>query len=220
MSLQSGPGRLLGLSGRRAAQRRTFARIPTPPLVVVRTMSVSNEPPGGAFRQETIMDARCSLATLWLLALNFGPASAAQGSFSEDAVLVGSDTGALDALGRAVALDGDSALVGSVSISIPDGGSAYFFRRVGDTWIEESKVTSPLLGACIFGMTVAMNGNRAVVGDWARDFSGFCSGRGALTPFADDDGGWIEQNSLLGPSGVLSYGSSIAMRGDVMVPSP
>jgi len=115
----------------------------------------------------------------FVAAASIGPA---QTVFTEDAVLIGADTIGGDTFGQAAAIDQDVALIGSSRTGAPKE-SAYFFRRVAGTWVEEQKVTSPLIGACVYGMAVALDDGRAIVGDPARDFSGFCSGEGALHPF-------------------------------------
>ncbi len=89
------------------------------------------------------------------------------GAWLEQARLVGSEVDAGDQFGAAVDIDGDLALVGA-----PRGthkgvssGTAYLFRRVAGTWIEESKFgpDSPQPGAK-FGSSVSLHGNTLVAG--------------------------------------------------------
>jgi hypothetical protein len=75
---------------------------------------------------------------------------------------------ASDNLGISVAIDGDTAIIGAPGSS-PDPGAAYVFVRSGNAWSLQQKLTSPTpVGANDFGgfgMSVALAGDTALIGD-------------------------------------------------------
>ena len=90
--------------------------------------------------------------------------------FLEQKVLV-TDGAAGDNFGYAVAIDGDTAVIGAANDDIganANQGSAYIFLRVGTIWTLKTKLTA-LDGAAndYFGCSVAISGDTVLVG--ARD---------------------------------------------------
>ncbi|MGH9936498.1 MAG: hypothetical protein ACREAM_09640, partial [Blastocatellia bacterium] len=93
--------------------------------------------------------------------------------WTPQSLLIASDGAAGDGFGCSVALNGETALIGANydDIVAPSGavaqeqGSAYLFTRAGATWTQRQQLTA-LDGAAreYFGQTVALNGDRAVVG--------------------------------------------------------
>jgi len=99
--------------------------------------------------------------------------------WSEQAKLTASDGNEDSRFGNSVSIDGDNAIIGA-SADDDNGygsGSAYIFKRDGDTWIEEGKLT-PLDGAEIdvFGCSVSIAGDYWLVGASGDDDMGSCSG--------------------------------------------
>jgi len=82
--------------------------------------------------------------------------------------LVASDAAADDFFGSAVALFGDTIVVGAVGddhAAGVDAGSAYVFTRSGTVWTQGPKlVASDAAGGDDFGSSVALDGTSAVVG--------------------------------------------------------
>ena len=87
------------------------------------------------------------------------------------AKLTASDAAEIDYLGGAVAIDGDTIVVGAQGVDDDAGvevGSAYVFRRDGDGWTETKLAPS---GAVLdewggrFGNSVSISGNLILVGD-------------------------------------------------------
>lgn len=85
------------------------------------------------------------------------PASPGPWTYVEE--LTGSDSGPNDIFGWSVALEGDTALIGSYGAR-----KAYEFRRTGGTFTEHSILEDPPLNNA-FGRAVALSGGRGVVGD-------------------------------------------------------
>ena len=79
--------------------------------------------------------------------------------------LTASDGEAAGHFGTAVAVSGDTAVIGAPNAyAHPGPGSAYVFIRVGDTWIEQAKLTASdaALGDH-FRFGVAISGDTIVV---------------------------------------------------------
>jgi len=83
--------------------------------------------------------------------------------------LFAGDASAGDFFGSAVAIFGDTVVVGAVGddhMAGVDAGSAYVFTRVGTAWTEQTPklVASDAAGGDDFGSSVALDGTSAVVG--------------------------------------------------------
>ncbi len=119
----------------------------------------------------------------------------AMGTWAEQVKLVTSDAAASDQFGYSVALDGDTALVGTHdNVGIIDSGATYVFTRDAmGTWTEQVKlVASDAAASDQFGISVALDGNTALVGARLDDDVGISSGSAyvfTLTgPDTDEDG--------------------------------
>ncbi|MFN0136975.1 MAG: FG-GAP repeat protein [Phycisphaerae bacterium] len=100
--------------------------------------------------------------------------------WTQQAKLIASDAAAGDEFGLALTLSGDTLIVGAYSddhAGRVDAGSAYVFTRTcspgGDIWIEQFKLTAPDAAAGdVFGGSVALSGNTAVVSSFFDDNAG------------------------------------------------
>jgi hypothetical protein len=126
-----------------------------------------------------------------------------------------------DQFGGALALDGDRALVGTVSRRVPLGdadevGPVYAFSRDGDGWHRDGELTPPDR-AWDFGYAVALSGTTAVVGaPLAETADGAAAGSAHVF---DADGGWRHRTTLTpesADSGDL-FGTAVAVAGDTAV---
>ncbi len=108
----------------------------------------------------------------------FGRDQGGVGNWGQVKKLVASDAAGGDQFGLSVAVDGDTALIGSPfdDDAGPISGSAYFFERDQggtDNWGELTKVTAVDAAAFDgFGTSVGLSGNAAVIGAF-RDDDGF-----------------------------------------------
>jgi hypothetical protein len=143
----------------------------------------------------------------------------ASGTWSERQKLTASDAALGDGFGEAVAVSGDTAVVGAEGND--DGGSfsgsAYVFTRdVSGTWNERRKLTaSDAAAGDRFGCSVAVSSDTAVVGAYANGDSGVNSGSAyVFTP--DAAGTWSEQRKLTASDAAASdfFGVSVAVSGD------
>jgi hypothetical protein len=89
-------------------------------------------------------------------------------TWTQQAKLTATDGAANDRFGSAVALSGDTAIVGAFVNDVGanlDQGSAYVFTRSGSTWNQQAKLTAADGAAFdLFGMSVAISGDTAIVG--------------------------------------------------------
>lgn len=113
--------------------------------------------------------------------------------------LVASDAEFQDLLGHAVAIWGDTVLVSARNDDHSgqiDAGSVYVFVRSGGTWVEEAKlVASDAAAGDLFGISVAIEGDTAVVGARDDDHSGAIDA-GSVYVFERNGTTWSEQAKL------------------------
>lgn len=124
-------------------------------------------------------------------------------------------TGTPDFFGRAVALHGNTAVIGarwSYNGAV-NAGAAYVFRRTGSTWDVEAKLNTPtpLIGS-LFGGTVAVEGNTVLVGETRSAPTN--AGRAYI--FERVGSMWSLSHSLqpADPSANDLFGSSVALSGN------
>jgi hypothetical protein len=159
-------------------------------------------------------------------------------TWTEQAYVKASNTGASDRFGYSVAVDGDTVVVGALledsnstggglDNSASDSGAAYVFTRTGTTWTEQAYLKASNTGAGDdFGYSVAVDGDTVVVGALLEDSN---STGGGLDNSASDSGAayvftrtgttWTQQAYLKASNtGAGDYfGSSVAVSGDTVV---
>jgi hypothetical protein len=121
-----------------------------------------------------------------------------------------------------VSISGDTIVVGAPSREHPiageRAGAAYVFVRSTDgTWTQQAKLVADDAAADTeFGHSVAIDGDRAVIGGW-RDRSD----RGSAYVFVRDGRVWAQEGKLIAedpePSALL--GHSVAISGDTVIAS-
>ena len=141
------------------------------------------------------------------------------GTWSEIQKLTASDAAALDYFGSAVAISGDTALVGAYGDSDngSNSGSAYIFEQQLDgTWSEVAKLTASDAAAYdFFGDSVAISGDTALVGAHYDDDNGNRSGS-AYIHQRQADGSWSEIQKLTASDGAEDdiFGGSVTISGE------
>jgi len=165
-------------------------------------------------------------------------------TWTQQAYLKADSTGAGDQFGIAVALDGDTVVVGapleSSDATTVDGdaanndtlraGAAYVFVRGGTTWAQQAYLKAANAGSFDqFGSTVAVSGDTVVVGATgessnANTVNGDASNdnaskTGAAYVFMRDGTAWTQQSYLkAGNAGAFDeFGSTVAVSGDTVV---
>lgn len=140
------------------------------------------------------------------------------GVWSPEAELIVPGATSSDALGTDVGFSGDTVIVGGSRVwTAPAGrtGAAYIFVRSDSDgqWILQQRLT-PSAGWVnddLFGQSVAIEGDIAVVGGPGRDDDGTNSG--AVFVYTREDATWTEQQRLI-PSGAfqnVGFGSDVAI---------
>ena len=166
----------------------------------------------GASRKEVSAHARQGAAFLFV---------AGVAGWTEQATLVASDGAADDCLGEAVAIDGDSALVGASwhnPSGVDDEGSAYVFTRSGSTWTQRARLNAPGGAASdLFGQAVALGRGAAAVGAPVDD-AGKARDQGSVTVFTGSGATWTPKAWLsgYGPEQAPWFGDSVAVSGDTL----
>ena len=142
----------------------------------------------------------------------------ADGVWTEQAKLVGDDTGAGDLLGQVVGLSGDTAVIGAPG-DTPVGtgsGSAYVFARGEGIWAQQAKLTASDAGmGDQFGRSVAISGDTIIIGAPTDTPTGTDSGSAYV--FTRTDGVWTEQAKLTTGEAFTTnsmFGWSVAIDGD------
>jgi hypothetical protein len=138
----------------------------------------------------------------------------------EEMKLLASDGAAGDFLGDAVAIAGETVVIGAPGEDEKGGGSGatYVFRYDGMDWVEETKLlASDGAAADGFGRSVAVSGDTALVGAWQDQDSGFNTGSAYVYQYDGMD--WVEEMKLLASDGAAGdfFGRRVALSGDTAV---
>jgi hypothetical protein len=134
------------------------------------------------------------------------------------AELASPDTAADTYFGWAVAISGNTAIVGEVGADAWRG-AAYVFVRRGGTWSQQAELTaSDGAAGDAFGFDVAISGKTALVGACGHSVGGD-GGQGAVYVFVRRGATWIQQAELSAADGAYAdgFGYTIATSGDTAV---
>jgi hypothetical protein len=148
------------------------------------------------------------------------------------------DTVEHDTFGTAVAIDGDTMIIGAVNAdgNQEGAGAAFIFERSGDAWVQTARLFAadgkaeplPLFPGKFrsdsFGTTVAISGDTVIVGAPAHAHAGQAANSGAVYVFVRVNGAWTQQAELLSPTpnnqdefGAGQGFGGIAISGDIAV---
>jgi hypothetical protein len=139
--------------------------------------------------------------------------------------LTANDGAAFHSFGTSVAIQGNRALVGSVRAtgSASFSGAAYVFDRLpSGTWIQTAKLSAPgQLPNDQFGWSVALDGDRAIVGARLHDAPGALDSGAAYFFERDNSGTWkfISKFTSPVPAAGNTFGSGVALDGDTALVS-
>jgi FG-GAP repeat len=139
-------------------------------------------------------------------------------TWSQQAKLVPAGLGAIDFLGTAVALEGDTLLAGAPfdDDAALNAGAVYVLARAGTTWTQQAKLVAPDAAASDFlGSALALRGDRAIAGAGGADPAGDASG--AAYVFQRAGTAWSEDAKLTAPDGAAgdTFGQAVEIEGDV-----
>jgi uncharacterized repeat protein (TIGR01451 family) len=133
----------------------------------------------------------------------------------EQQKLQASDGAASDGFGGSVAVSGDTALVGAAS-DAAQTGAAYAFVRSGTAWSQQQKLlASDAATGDLFGASVAISGDTALVGA-SLDDTGAGVDAGAAYVFVRSGTLWGEEQKLMASDAAThdNFGVSVAISPD------
>jgi hypothetical protein len=138
--------------------------------------------------------------------------------FTRETRIVPADSSAGDEFGGAVAIEGDTAVVGATGGA--PGGAAYVFVRSGGGWVQQQKLVSshPEPGGD-FGGSVAISGGTIVIGAPHQDPGNVSFELGSVFVFMRTGGVWSLQQELQpdSPQSLAEFGNAVAIEGDTIV---
>ncbi len=147
-------------------------------------------------------------------------ARARDGSWTATARLTAPDGGDFDFFGQAVALFGDTAVVGAPSHDVagrPEAGAVYVFKLLGGSWVQQAKlVAADGATRSYFGRAVAIEDDTIVVGSPWREVGGDAAA-GAAYVFTRSGDVWSQQARLVAADGAVEdcLGDAVAVSGDL-----
>lgn len=170
-----------------------------------------------------------NLTFLGILCLTSPQAESTPEPVVQEAYLKASNSGAADQFGSAVAVDGDTLVVGSIwedsaansvngdqaDTSANSAGAAYVFVRDASLWVQQAYLKgSGTEALSLFGGSVAISGDTIAVGAHGEASSG------AVYVFVRDGSTWSQEARIPAPSGATfddRFGLSVALSGDTLV---
>lgn len=140
------------------------------------------------------------------------------GTWTQQARLNANDGEDGDSFGAAVALEGDTALVGAPNNAVTAGGqgAAYIFNRSGTAWTQQPRLTAnPATVDANFGNAVALSGENVLIGAYRYG----SDDRGAAYSFRRFATGWTQTGHFFAPTPATDaqFGVSVALKGDTAV---
>jgi len=139
---------------------------------------------------------------------------AAGGSWTEQGILSASDGQPGDNFGYALAVDGNTAIVGAYGRANRTG-AAYIFERSGGVWASQGPlVAADAAQGDYFGWSVAISGTTAVIGASEKTGS---TGPGAAYVFAANGAVWSQQQELFAQNSGEYFGYAVAQGGATSV---
>jgi len=131
--------------------------------------------------------------------------------------LLASDGAAYEYFGTSVSIDGDYAIIGASS-NDDENGAAYVFTRSGTDWTQQAKLlASDGAAGDMFGFSVSIDGDYAIIGASDDDDNG--AGSGSAYVFTRSGTAWTEQAKLLASDGHYGeyFGNSVSIDGDYAI---
>lgn len=140
--------------------------------------------------------------------------------FSFKQKLLAADGDASDQFGKAVALSGDTVVIGAYWDEAPHPyqGSVYVFARSGDGWKQQQKLTaSDGARDDYFGISVAISDDTLVVGAQFANIVPYAD-QGAVYVFTRNGSVWTERQKLTASDALPddNFGASVAISGDTL----
>ncbi|HEX8338701.1 MAG TPA: Calx-beta domain-containing protein, partial [Pyrinomonadaceae bacterium] len=144
-------------------------------------------------------------------------------AWTQQARLVPADGAYGDDFGRAVAVSGNTVVVGAYDNKVggdDSQGAAYVYVRTGTTWsLQQKLVASDGEKFDSFGLSVDVDGDTAVVGALSDDINATNDNRGSAYAFARSGSTWTQQGKFTADAGTTGsgFGSEVAVSGDTAI---
>jgi photosystem II stability/assembly factor-like uncharacterized protein len=142
------------------------------------------------------------------------------GTWTEVQKIEADDAASFTQFGWSVAIQDDTAMVGSIGASVPPTngvGAVYVFTQSGGTWSQAQKFSSDdgVFGDS-FGWAIALDGNTVIVGANTASPNGL-DFAGAAYVFNESGGTWTQAQKLTASNGAEFdfFGGAVALVGDV-----
>ncbi len=135
--------------------------------------------------------------------------------------LLSADADNYDNFGASVSVSGTRILVGAPlheSNGVTNSGAAYIFEREDGVWVQVAKLkAADSQAAAVFGTSVALDGDTAIIGAHGRNLVGYASG--AAYVFERIEGVWVQTQILSGSDHQAGdwLGRGVAIQGDWIV---
>jgi hypothetical protein len=155
-------------------------------------------------------------AWLALIVSMLGALPAAAQNINESRKLTASDAAADDQFGFSVSISGTTAIVGANGDSDAgfDSGAAYLFNTITGQELFRLTASDPAAGD-LFGFSVAISGNIAIVGAYRDDDAGNNSGSAYL--FSTTTGQQLFKLTASDAAADAQFGSSVAISGTTVI---
>lgn len=142
------------------------------------------------------------------------------GNWTQQAKATSADGAMNDSFGESVAISGDTAIIGAVLDDVGanvNQGSAYIFVRNGATWTQQTQLVAADGANHLFGYSVAISGDTAIVGAIGDNPDRLEPG--AAYVFVRNAGVWSQQAKLSGADNEPydRFGYSVSVSGDTAV---
>jgi len=139
-------------------------------------------------------------------------------TWTQQAMLLGSDSAPGDSFGYSVSLEGDTAFVGAANDDDNGdySGSAFVFTRTGTTWTQQAKLlASDGTHWAWFGCHLSLNGDTALIGA-ADDYKPHGAGSGSAYIFTRTGTIWTQQQKLIASDGKVqdNFGWPVCLDGN------
>lgn len=145
-------------------------------------------------------------------------------SLLQQAYVKASNTTASDFFGGAIALDGNTMVVGvqTERTGALNSGAVYVFVRNGTTWTQQAFLKAPTIIADErFGRSVALSGDTLVVGAPAppNSATGKPVGSGSVYVYTRRGATWVQEANIKASNAEISdrFGLSLALEGNTLV---
>ncbi|MEO7310428.1 MAG: FG-GAP repeat protein [Chitinophagaceae bacterium] len=143
-------------------------------------------------------------------------------NISEYNPVVDANGAAGDQFGKSVSISGNYAIVGAEQDDVganADQGSASIYQYIGTNWVFMQKITDATGAAGdLYGASVSISGNYAIVGAWADNVGGNAI-QGSASIYQYVGGNWVLMQKIIDATGAAgdAFGYSVSISGNYAI---